>query len=476
MFVWGLWKVFCIACIIYEIFIMNMVCDEQKRLVACYAEKFDKLILSGKEGEIDGIIREYNGNRSCCPVGAKVLNDLFFVWVGCIKSTALEYIDIWKGVIGAAGSIRIYYDSHFLLFNFYKAIFNLVCGVNAATAGSRVVELQGRFKSEIDRYVDEGHTFDQALILVVKKTHHAESLTLEKELDLARSYISGLSKSYCFIDVRKDFSLFYDDFFYKVYQQELMLRANAAAAVDVLRLLILYKYGGVYVDVDTLPSLTYVYGPLSSQASFNIQNIVRSEYFLRRCRKMNGPGGDLDFNIEQYEEYLDKKNRQLLLDIKKQALLWDGVLLARPVFMAHENLLSMAALETQYEYNNNILAAVKKSKLVRIALREIRRRYEFIFRHGFDVKPGGEGGVGHYLYRLSNYRYDTMNAKENVTLFLTGPILLLEVLLGVAYEVLSLKKTISPLALSYALRLDCIAIACNEHTCYTPEHMKSSWM
>ncbi|WP_214644427.1 TcdA/TcdB catalytic glycosyltransferase domain-containing protein, partial [Aliivibrio fischeri] len=37
------------------------------------------------------------------------------------------------------------------------------------------------------------------------------------------------------------------------YYFELKFRGNLAAASDILRLIILFKYGGVYIDVDTLP-------------------------------------------------------------------------------------------------------------------------------------------------------------------------------------------------------------------------------
>jgi hypothetical protein len=455
---------------------MSHLCDNQKITIANFAKKFDKLISTGKENEIENIITKYNTAHHVSPPGSHILSDFFFIWIGCIKPEALEYIDVWKETVGKAGSITIYYDSQFMLFNFYTDKFKLLYTVTDETPIEKIIELQDHFKSIIDDYVGYGCSFDEAFILATKKISPSESLNLERELTLAREYVFRLSINYSMIDIRDNLDVFFDCFFYDIYYLELTLRANAAAAADILRLLILHKQGGVYIDVDTLPSLISIYGPLSSLANYNIQNIVRSEYFIKRRRELKNLDIDKDLNILEYEQYLNAMHAEILLHIKNRSSQINNTSLPFPKIIVQENLITLAALETQYEYNNNILAATKNSKLVMIILREIRRRYKYIFKNGFDVKPAGGAPNYHYLYRLSNYRYDAMNTKDNVTLFLTGPILILEVMLGVAYEILSLDKSISSLALSYALRLNCISVACGEHTCYTPEHMKSSWM
>jgi mannosyltransferase OCH1-like enzyme len=50
-----------------------------------------------------------------------------------------------------------------------------------------------------------------------------------------------------------------DDEFRHYYFREIALRANLAAASDILRLHVIYQFGGVYVDCDTLPSLDHVF-------------------------------------------------------------------------------------------------------------------------------------------------------------------------------------------------------------------------
>ncbi len=454
---------------------MKIMCENSKHVIASHAIKFDRLIVAGNECEVEWIVRDFNCNNDAFAAKGQALTEVFFIWIGCIKPEALEYIDIWQAAVAESGTVRIYYDSHFLLFNCYAKKFTKLYGVTEDTPKERIIEWQDDFKRKVDAFVRCGDSFDQAFIHATRALSRSAAWALENELILARESVAALKQDYALVDIRNEIDVFYERFFYDAYYRELTLRANAAAAADILRMLILYKHGGVFIDVDTLPSLLAVYGPVSDLANCNIQNVVRSEYYLRRLREIKNSGADKNSDMSVYECYLDERDPRLLAHIKRCSSLWDGRPLSFEKVAVHDDLLSIAALETLCEYNNNILAAVKKSRLVKVILREIKRRYTFISRNGLDTKPNDSIQTSHYLYRLSNYRYDAMDDKDNVTLCLTGPILVLEVMLGVAYEILSLDKSVSALALSYALRLNCISVAFSAHTCYTPEHMKSSW-
>ncbi|WP_446444294.1 TcdA/TcdB catalytic glycosyltransferase domain-containing protein [Serratia marcescens] len=47
------------------------------------------------------------------------------------------------------------------------------------------------------------------------------------------------------------------------YYYEIILRHNIASASDIVRLLIIYQYGGTYIDVDTLPYIDNIYHKLN---------------------------------------------------------------------------------------------------------------------------------------------------------------------------------------------------------------------
>lgn len=55
----------------------------------------------------------------------------------------------------------------------------------------------------------------------------------------------------------------------KYYYYEIILRCNLASASDIIRLLIIYQYGGVYIDVDTLPYTDNIY--------YNLNNYIKKE-------------------------------------------------------------------------------------------------------------------------------------------------------------------------------------------------------
>lgn len=83
-----------------------------------------------------------------------------------------------------------------------------------------------------------------------------------------------------------------------------------------------------------------------------------------------------------------------------------------------------------------------------------------------------------YYRRLQYYRYDGIKkgVDEEVTLILTGPSLLLEVMIGCAYQLCKLDSEASPSAISYAIRLRKFGLSYSDKTMFTLKHINSSWM
>ncbi|SMB86613.1 TcdA/TcdB catalytic glycosyltransferase domain-containing protein [Pasteurella testudinis DSM 23072] len=251
-------------------------------------------------------------------------------------------------------------------------------------------------------------------------------MLLKGLLSLIKIKNNFLKKIYNLVDINNIDNVFYSSNLKKAYYQELIMRRNAAAASDILRLCILYKMGGVYVDVDTLPSLKFIYGDIPLHINANIANIVQSEYYLRK----------IDF------EHWYKTNKKIY-NLKDLGL-------PCPNIKVNRDLISLAAYVSIDEYN-------------------------YIIRNNYD-KGVGRIEKDHYLARLAYYRYDTINKRSNVTLFLSGPILILEVIIGCSYKILDLPDNISPFAISCLLRMAGTGVSIIEHTNYTPGHVRSSWM
>ena len=63
-----------------------------------------------------------------------------------------------------------------------------------------------------------------------------------------------------------------------------------------------------------------------------------------------------------------------------------------------------------------------------------------------------------------------------MTVILTGPGLILEVVLGLGFSLLRLDDQVAPISLSYALYSQKIGIAFMDQTFHTYDHSRSSWM
>lgn len=450
----------------------------QKRVIRSFALKFHELIAQDRENEIKRIIDSYNKKKYIDANNVTTVNNYFFIWIGTLSANSIDYIDIWRGNINDSDRIDVYYDSQFLLFNHYTTIFKIIYNINKSTSSYEILKSQDDIYVTMTRLLSLGFSFDDALLAIIKNSNKIYC-NLKIQLKLARLKIHILKRTYNFVDISRIEDVFYSKFLQEMYYKELLLRGNAASAVDILRLCLLYKYGGIYVDVDTLPSLVPVYGDIDS-TKFNphIVNIVRSEYYLRRWREIKKLNRNKSIKLSPFENYLQKIDCKCIQKIKNKVCgaTLDELSIPCPTVKVHRDLILLASFERYDEFNNNILAAYKKSKLIRIILKEISRRYKYIIKNSFDEADKFKNVSNEYLSRLSNYRYDTFDNKDNVTLFLTGPTLILEVVIGCAYEILKLPKYVSPLAISYTLGINCVSVAFCEHTNYTPEHVSSSWM
>src|SRR6185437_12733806 len=128
--------------------------------------------------------------------------------------------------------------------------------------------------------------------------------------------------------------------------------------------------------------------------------------------------------------------------------------------------------------NNNIVIANAQSKAVKIVLLEMRHRYRYLERMGaVEIASAEELPLDNsYKGRLLNYRFDALDDRPNVTVILTGPGLILEVVMGLGYSLLRLDDQVAPISLSYALYSRKIGIAFMEQTFHTYDHSQSTWM
>lgn len=428
------------------------------------------------ESKIIEIIDSINEKQTIIKSEITEVERIFFIWIGTLNSRALEYIEIWQDCFKDRYQINIYVDGHFLLFNHLKKIFNACYCINDTTPADVIVEYQNQFYQKIDTLVSIGQSFDEALIHIASTI----GIDLNPALKLARLKIEALRKIVNIIDIRSFDDIFYDERLRRMYFNELTLRHNAACASDILRLSLLYRDGGMYVDVDTLPSHQLVYRGLTLRhgaGNENIVDVLKSEYLLREIRKLKQRSAKRNVCVAKIEEQVG--NDEFIDALKNQAVKRVEALFSQPPVCVHRDIMKIATINRYYEVNNNVLIAHKGSRTTRIVLREMSRRYKYLESNNLLFSTEStKKNVDGYLARLDRYRFDSITHTQgtDVTLILTGPCLIHEVLIGLLYEVCHLPKSISPFSVSYLFRIERSFLGFHHQVNYTPEHMRSSWM
>ncbi|MGR5096942.1 TcdA/TcdB catalytic glycosyltransferase domain-containing protein [Vibrio maritimus] len=393
----------------------------------------------------------------------KLSDTMFFVWIGNISIEQIEYISVWKSNYPSI-NLKIYVDYNFLAFGLYKSHVNHLA---SSYSIQEKIAFQNKMYRAIIDGMEKGESFEETFISCFDISCKEK---LKLSLRLMKLKIDIISREY---DIHYiDEGVFYNRFLYERYLKELILRQNAASASDIARLSILYFWGGTYIDVDTLPKFSTSLGEIGRENPLiNLHNVVRSEMFLRKLRK--------EHNVSKK---LDSNNVDVLVNaMKLDCSSMDPGRVQLSEWTYQQNLFSMATFDCFGEFNNNLISCVKGSKLTRIIIREMINRYKIIEKYNYDlIEPSEVRPVDiqpcDYYKRLASYREDAMTDDDNVTLFLSGPSLILETVMACTYEVLRVPKQISPLAVSYLLSLNFTGFPIYEHTNFTPQHMRSSWM
>lgn len=437
--------------------------------------------IKNKKGEVDletrvNSIIINSGFRPCGEHVKSVPHHLFFIWIGILDSNRLLYPRIW---LRTDVKPVIYYDGNAFLSNSYRKELLKIAELENCTH----IEIQNSF---YDFYVFNGYvSYDAAFI---------DFLKFKGKMGLAREYEKKLyiydvciDPAFEYFDINRIKGLFYKTDLRRLYLYEIVLRNNLAAASDILRLLVLYHFGGVYVDFDTLPDFNYLFKETDvliegGEINRNLIDIIRAEKIISSLEPSNR-----SYSVRENEylnactTYIRNESEFLLERMFNDLNQWDGSLKKFVFPSAHVNTgLISASKNCLAEYNNNILVSHAKSKGIRILFREMMRRYKYIERNGYlfmnDIDKQIEFPKDDYLERLKFYRLDGTNESRNVTLILSGPSFILEVILGLSYSLLSIMPDISPLSISYALREKNIGIGFDNQTMFTLEHVQSSWM
>ncbi|MDA0118302.1 TcdA/TcdB catalytic glycosyltransferase domain-containing protein [Vibrio sp. T11.5] len=387
----------------------------------------------------------------------------FFIWIGEPNNCISGYINIWKKSYPNS-DFELWIDPSALLANKINDV--ILCGKSSI---EERLSCQDRFHSYC-RY-NSGNSIDTNIIeyskihkpeiteSLIKHRRKIESDLLSVKNNLNIRYLSENS--------------FYNKETYRLYQKEITLRQNLASASDLARLSLLYKMGGTYIDVDTLPCLKDTH-QIHHINKNSITELVLSESIL--CK------------IEPNSRTLSCEQLKHLIDIIKKDCFINFYYITKaihrvdsfPKFSSLPTLCSNDALHLSVkddaEFNNNILRCHKQSRLVRIIIKECLRRYRYIELWEYDKPISTRVGNSSYYNRLKNYRLDGLQDIENATLLLSGPVLILEVIIGVYYSLSSTDKNISESEVCTLIQNAPFNLGIRQQTRMTGQETRSSWL
>ncbi|MBN3861808.1 toxin [Pseudomonas frederiksbergensis] len=200
---------------------------------------------------------------------------LHFVWLGGgVGDIQRDYINLWKQVLAGQGyKINLWYDSDALLayqtnrliVEAAKAHAMQHGGVDSASEEqlgemyeARAIVLKQQMFAHIDEALASGTSADEARVQLLSRAYGQQAPDLhalkERNLQSLRTLAGGDLQLRDLAGAAQPLPL------QAIYDREMRLRGNLAAASDVVRAEALDSEGGMYSDVDNLPPLLKVVG------------------------------------------------------------------------------------------------------------------------------------------------------------------------------------------------------------------------
>ncbi|MCT4716416.1 glycosyl transferase [Enterobacteriaceae bacterium H18W14] len=403
---------------------------------------------------------------------------LHFVWLGQPCLLHAHYINLWLQV-NSDKECHLWHDAGFSLSpNFHQAIARHVRRIYSENFAQHECTIKNHAFTFIYSRLGGQRSFNSL---------SKEFLLLRGIIDKNDCYhpastFPALSKRVVVKDITPLFKNHFSQY-YKYYCYEVILRNNLASASDIIRLLVLYQRGGVYIDVDTLPyfdNLFLATNRLLKEKGIQDNHFIglaKTEAVLVKIGQHN-PNKTNNNDYLQYIKNIKNETKKALfacINTDIENINTSTIPSLGPVY-AYKNLLALASVRRlEGIYFNSVIAACAGAKALSIILRTLAKRYRFLERNNAIFQSVGKTQNVHYLSRLLPWRDEAHNFYHEVTPALTGPGLILEVLLGLAYEIVNLGGDMPPEEVARLMQNDRYGIAFFEHTLDTPTGLYSSW-
>lgn len=402
---------------------------------------------------------------------------IHFVWIGDVNKANTNYISVWRKT---NPDKKIYFwceENSSLIDALHNSIHEYVlCG------DFESVEMTEKsIKNDAYNYIypklNSGEKLDNIIVKFLRERNIPCKLSTKTIFNPDFQNLDVIARN-----IMELFTPGFEDFF-RYYCYEIILRGNLASASDIVRLLIIYRLGGIYIDMDTLPNIDSVFH--KTNAYLNRNMIFEDDFMLlMKTRAVLEKINSLDDSFTEEKNYNAIHAVSNSVDYNKVSKLIDVDMVDFSInhipplgkLSVHKNLLSLASLKRfKGMYFNNVIISYPGSKAVRIILRVMRKRYSFIEKNDCIFNFYTDDNHGEYLSRLLSWRSELITKNFCVTPILTGPGLIVEVLLGLAYSIFDLDLFTSPSFIAEYMQDENFGIAFYGHNLDTPEGMESAW-
>lgn len=200
----------------------------------------------------------------------RVAKTLHFVWLGGgLGEIQRDYLNVWKQVLAGQGyTLNLWYDSDALLaYQTNKLMVEAAKADALAHVGDKTVDenaladlyeeraivLKRQMQAHLNEAVAKGQSADDARIDLLVRAYGQDAASLQVLREQNRRTLQAMAGGD--LQLRDLDAASVPLQLQSLYEQEMRLRGNLAAASDIVRVEVLYRESGSYADVDNLPPL-----------------------------------------------------------------------------------------------------------------------------------------------------------------------------------------------------------------------------
>ncbi|MET0777311.1 MAG: TcdA/TcdB pore-forming domain-containing protein [Pseudomonas mandelii] len=405
-----------------------------------------------------------NSIEQLSTVATEVPKNLHFVWLGGgLGVIQRDYINVWLKVLAGQGyTVKLWYDSDALLAYETNRIIVEAAKADAMVNGGhasesyldlvdkyeeRAIVLKKQMFAHINNAVARGVNADDARIDLLVRGYGQNETTLKALRDKNNQSISTMAEGG--VELRNIAANETPFHLQDIYQREISLRGNFAAASDVVRIEALMAEGGSYADVDNLPPLQQTLGDVDTRqfqtdARLGVlqllldqnpewmpgREVSRSKYtsYFDRIPEEHRPALERFANSRPPLNSVFRAPAERLVRPNGLRAVAERGSLSNAFLMAHSGSAMVSAVIDRFKLNYEIVDATARLALEnqvsgdveavsRIALEVVEKQFGPLNALPMEVEL-----ALYFLAKAAAFYYsDGIRPQSEVTIYLTGP-------------------------------------------------------